>query len=392
MDERKRTIKQLEGQKKDIQTSGSLLLERLGEILLLRIEEQDGFAPPDEPQEPEISLSRGAPAQARAELPPEGTLAEAAEYRRLSKEIADSQSYISATEADMLRLKELEEDISKMEQQCSRQAQELTGCYVRLGELLLEEPVFDDMNESYKQQIETLVPKIRSLEDRLEKLEDKNGANVFTWIGKNAQGMVLRSFLGNSQESLRRIYGILGERFVLPDDKAVASEEIPGLVQKIEDLRRGTSRITGEITALKADCRKINNTFIPEGSPIKRIQDMEKHIAHVRGELKTVYRRVGKHAADGAAADQFASMLHEDGIRLLEEIRETGETLRSTERQIEKLKASLTIDDEKAEIEKLNKAITDHRQRIALSEEAIANFEKRITDANRHIEDLTLLL
>lgn len=392
MDERKRTIKQLEGQKKDTQTSGNLLLERLGEILLLRIEAQDGFASSDEPQEPEISPPPDAPAQVKAELSPEGTLAEVAEYRRLSKEIADSQSYIAATEADMLRLKELEEDISTMEQQCSRQTQELTDCHVRLGELLLAEPVFEDMHESYKQQIETLIPKIRSLEDRLEKIEDKNGANVFTWIGKNAQGMVLRSFLGNSQESLRRIYGTLGERFVLPDDKAVANEAILPLVQKIEDLRQDTSRITEEITALKAACRKINNTFIPEGSPIKRIQDMEKHIAHVRGELKIVYRRVGKHAADDDAADRFASMLHEDDIRLLEEIREVREALRSTERQIEKLKASLTIDDEKAEIEKLKKAITDHRRRIALSEEAIADFEKRITDANQHIEDLTLLL
>jgi ParB-like chromosome segregation protein Spo0J len=53
-----------------------------------------------------------------------------------------------------------------------------------------------------------------------------------------------------------------------------------------------------------------------------------------------------------------------------------------------KLKASLAIDAQQEEIAMMERAITGHRPRIAAGGEAIADLEKRIEEANRHIQEL----
>ncbi|MDR2536519.1 MAG: hypothetical protein LBD29_10870 [Treponema sp.] len=361
MDERKKTIKELEGKKKEAQGAVNLILEQLGETLLVRMKEQ-----------------------ARVFVP------ELTEYRRLLQDIDESQQYITTIENDILRLKELQHSIAVKERECSVQTRQLSDCHVRLGELLLETSEFDHCYSSYKQQIEMLIPKIRSLEERLEQLNDKNEANVFSWIGKNAQGMVIRSLLGNSQESLRRIYETLGEHCIL------SKEDVHGgtytLLQTIQGLRTRTSEVAAEIARLKTDYRKIGDVFGSDGNPMKRIQDMEKHITCIQGELTILYLRIGTQAADPESTAQFALFLHNEDKPLFDEIQTIRQTQSNIEEQIEKIKASITIDDELAEIANLQKNINRHRRRIAASEQAIAELEEQVNNANQRIETLRILL
>jgi len=366
MDERKKTIKLLEGQKKEARLSRDLLLEKLGEILLGRINETNSYPS-------EISKYTE-------------------EYRRLNKEIADSQTYISITEKGMIRLKELEATITVLEQKQSKQTEELSKLHIQLGKLIMEEPGLENFGKPHKKQIELLVPKIQSLEDRLEKLEDKDGTNVFTWIGKNAQAMVLRSFLENSQESIRRIYGSIGAEFILPKDRIITNEKILSLTKECENFRESVSTLIEEITTLKTECRTISSDFGIEGSPIKRIQDMEKHIAHIKVELKTVYLNIGTYIAEEKGQDDVSRLLSDDDIVLLDEAHIIQENIKVIDRNIEKLKAELAIEEEKVEIEKFKKGIDDHKKRISQSENAISDLERRITESNIRIEKLNQLL
>jgi DNA repair exonuclease SbcCD ATPase subunit len=369
MDERKKTIRELEDKEREVSRSVNLMLEDFGESLLVRIGEDESVFPP--PLKDSACLG---------------------EYRRLLKEISDSGLLIQDLEADMARLKELEGQIARKEDQGSGQTKNLSGSYVRLGVLVLEDPLFEDFSDSYKHQLEAMLPKIRSLEERLEDLEGKDGGGLLGMIGKNAQSMVIRSFLGKSRENLERLYGEAGKRFVLAGLGVSASGEIPLLIEEIEDGRKVSSDIAAELALLREERRKIGDAFGAEGGPAKRIRVLERHIGHTREELRGVYLNFGGQAADPSLREQCAGFYTDEDLLLLERIDKGRDTLGDYEIQIGKLKASLEIDEERTEIEKLNRAIEDHKQRIAAGERAVADLEDRIERANRHIGELTLLL
>lgn len=357
MDDRKKTIKALEDQKRETQKAAYLILEQLGEHALVRLK-----------------------AQGMTHLP------EVIEYCRLLQDRAESDASIAGIEQDMLRLKTLQDGIAAKEQEHTGQTKQLRDGYVRLGEILLAYPALDHRYGADKQQIELLIPKIRSLETRLEQLNDTNNANVFSWIGKNAQTMVLQSLLETSQDGLRQIYERLGEHYMRSEG---GIPEADGTIAAIQTIQANADLLAEDLGRLKAACRKIGATFGPDGNPCKRIQGMEKHIARIKGELRMLYARVGTHAAVPAGSAVFAAALGAEDAPLLAEAEAILQTKTHIESRIEKIKAAISIDDEQAEIEKLHKAVTQHRRRIAVSEQAIRELEDRITRSRQHIEDLT---
>jgi chromosome segregation ATPase len=368
MDERKKAIRELEDKGREGSRSVNLMLEDLGESLLVRFNGEGNALPPREDS---------------SCLP---------EYRRLLKEIDDSEALIKTIEADLEHLKEIEGQITRKEQQNSGYTKNLSGSYARLGELVLEEPLFEDFSASYRYHLETLLPKIKSLEEHLEEIEGKSGASLFSMIGKNAQGMVLRSFLGKSRENLRRLYQGAGEKFAGAGPRDVPAGEIRTLLDDIDDGRKLASDIAADLVLLREERRKIGDAFGIEGGPVKRVQGLEKHISHIREELRKVCLNFGILSADPSIRDEFAGTFTEADLLLLERIEKGRGVLKDYEVRIEKLKASLAIDEEKAEIEKLNRTIEDHKQRIAAGEKSIADLETRIETANRHIGELSLLL
>ncbi|MDR3170526.1 MAG: hypothetical protein LBU17_02730 [Treponema sp.] len=354
MDERKKNIKTLETQKQEAAESLNLMLENLGEARMNSMETSAVAAQTDDGDD-------------------------VTEYQRLHKEIADSERAIKAIEANIARLRELEELISGKEADRSQMTQELAGLYTRLGELVLQDPDYEAFAASYQQRTEGLLPKIAALEDRLGTLDDKR-TGVFSWIGKNAQSMVIRSFLGKSQDNLQRIYGMAGEQFLhSPASESIESRELRSLVQDIQDIQKGISGLEEELSALREERRNIVKAFDAQG---KQTQVLEKHIAQTRIELRILYRKAGKSAAS-------ASIMEQDDL-LLEAVEKQREKIRSLEHEIDQLNAALAIDEETASIEKLNSTIVEHRQRIAASEKAIADLETRIDEANRHIAALTI--
>jgi peptidoglycan hydrolase CwlO-like protein len=52
----------------------------------------------------------------------------------------------------------------------------------------------------------------------------------------------------------------------------------------------------------------------------------------------------------------------------------------------------INIDNEKAAIEKMNKAIIGQRQKITVANEHIADFEKQIAETEQRIEELQAFL
>ncbi|GHV88985.1 hypothetical protein AGMMS50267_13450 [Spirochaetia bacterium] len=364
MDERKKTIRDLEEQQKNNLASIDALLEQLGESLLSRGPLHDDAASAD---------------------------AELAEYQRLLKDISESEGYIAAIEEDVARLKTLEEDIRGKEQDGAEQAKGLGRLYTRIGELVLEDREFSAFAQPYEAQLEALIPKIKSLEGRLDDLGGKEDPNVFAWIGKNAQSMVLRSFLGKTQGSLQRIYQAAGEKFVLSaSGVAVSSEAVLDALRAVDDSRKAQEALSTELALLREERRRISESFSVDGGPVKKIQGLQRHIAHAREELGALHLRYGELAE--ASPAEFAPVLTAEDRLLLERALTLRKAAAENETRIEKLKASLAIDEEREKIAKMTKAIEEHRQRIANSESAIRDLSDQIAAAEGRIGDLSQTL
>jgi hypothetical protein len=387
MDDRKKQINELEQRKREQIVSLDALLTRLGETLLSRV---NNTSPENDP-----------------------ALGESAVFRRLKNDIADSETAIQAVEVQIRRFRELEESIAAKEQEDAAGSKELTVIYGRLGKLLLDVASRTGTNAAgmaagmaafcapYRDQAEALLTKVLSLEERLAGLEEKGSGNVFTWIGKNTQGLVLRSFLTKAQENLEQLRRNVGERYSRVDTGKAPGGEVDSafpetvavedLCTEIEQKRAQARALSQSLTELKEERRKISGSFNNEGDPLKQIQTLKNHIAHVRDELKALYRRIGAEAAliDSTERRQVIdTLITPDDKEILDNAARINRLIHDDETAIEKLQASLAIDEERAKIEKYRRMIQDKKDKIVQAEKSIAEFEENIRVSETSIEKL----
>ncbi|MDR1586747.1 MAG: hypothetical protein LBS57_04760 [Treponema sp.] len=376
MDERRKAIEALEKEKRKNADALDLLFEQFGETLFRRL----AAAGEGEPEE-----------TGTAPKPPAACVDE---YFRRIGEIADSESLIKNIEADILRFRELGEKIESKEREKGERAGELVHIRGKLGKLVLEDPSCADFARPFRGEADALVSKVQSLENRLTELGEGEKGNVLIWIGKSAQGMVLRSFLARAEDNLERLYQSAGEQFCAAPpghadgDSANVGQnnEIGILIADIEKKQELSQEIDRGLSELREERRKIGEEFGGEGGAAKKIQSLKVRIGQEGEALKALYRRAGYEAVSAGEAVSTGDR------QTLESIKTLGEGIAENEREIEKLKASLEIDEEKAEIKKLNLSIEDRRNRIAAAKEDIAKFEAIIKKAEDHIGELQKIL
>jgi chromosome segregation ATPase len=368
MDERKRTIGELELKRKESLRSLGAAYEDFGETLFGRAGGREGIL--------------GADSE---------------EYLRLRKEIADSEDLIRLTEADTRRLKELEEEILSREREHGTLAAEIQGASADLGRDAVEEEAFSAVLGSYRQQIDQILPKLQDAQAKLNELEDKAGTGFFGWIGKNTQQAVYKTLVVKYQGSLRKIYALAGDRLSAAENEVlIIGHSLEDAVRSVLDMKEKAAAQTRELERLREERRRLGSAFGAEGGPVRRIQNLEKHIAQIRSELKLVYRRVGELVAAESRAEnreeRFGEILRSEDSQVLEMVERGKELAAGYSREIEKLKTAIAIDDEKAEIEKMERAIVDQKQRIAVAEGRIGELNRQIDEAKIHIEELSALL
>lgn len=363
MDDRKRSIDELEKARQESHSSLDALLEHFGENLYARTKEM------------QVDYE------------------DIIQYNVYLQDIAESNSAIAKVEEKNRRFKELEETISFKEQEEKERSKELAAAHRRLGKVLLENSLYDDFTSFFREQADSLKAKLDSLESRIKELDNKGDGNVFTWIGKSAQGLVLKSFLSKAQESQEQLYLNVGERFssrdaVLKEDDAIFREEV-------EQIRNISRTAQEEIAVLKDEKRMLLAGFGIDGNPQKQIQSLKNHINQVRENLTNLYRVFGAQAS-GIMDDEIQPerkyfidtiVTAEDGEIIGRAVRLNSSIL-ECEKNIVKLKASLAIDEESAKIEKYHRAIIDKKNRIADLEGAILELEQNVSESEAIIKEL----
>jgi archaellum component FlaC len=299
----------------------------------------------------------------------------------------------------------LEEDIEAKELLDSAHSKELTGFYVKMGRLVLEDASLRDFSAPYSRQAEVLLPKVQSLRDRIAGLKDQTeGSNVFTWIGKSAQGMVLRTFLTRAEDDLEHLYRNAGEQFYQRsgDFSDSLSANIAELRTEVVKNRAQAQALSEELSALKEEHRQISGEFSASGGPGRQIQNLRKQISSKKDELGALYLRFGQAAfADDREAGTSGSseaghktlnfLMGEADRVVLDDARRIERSILDKGEEIKKIQASIDIDEELERIEKYRGSIAEKKAWIADAQRSIEEFENKIKDAEKHIEELRLI-
>jgi len=370
MDDRKKRIDDLERDKQEARASLDSLLENFGENLYSRTKDM------------QVDFD------------------DIIQYNIFLKDIAESNTAIAKVEEKNRRYRELEEAIEKKEDEEKERSKEMSGIYARLGKALLENTAYDDYTSLFREQAEALSSKLESLETRIKELDNKDGGNVFSWIGKSAQGLVLKSFLSKAQESQEQLYHDIGERYndhgaKETEGEAQSNEEIAAILAELDKLREISHSAADELSVLKDERRLIAAGFGADGNPQKQIQTLKNHIGQVRDDLRVLYKNFGAQASGIMDAEIQPERKYfidtivavEDG-EIIGRAGRLSQSIFDYDKSINKLRASLSIDEEKNKIEKYLHSIEDKKNRITEFEKAIADLEESVSESEEHIQEL----
>ncbi|MDR2490394.1 MAG: hypothetical protein LBD20_03220 [Spirochaetaceae bacterium] len=328
-------------------------------------------------------------------------------YTKLNREIAAAQEQIEALAQKTFRAAELTEQINAEERQFAETEKALAAHYPELGRMLFEPKDADagadtDQNGArfaeftapFCQRIAEIQQKTETLSARLSELETAEKGNVFSWLGKRAQGMVIKSSLSRTEAALKQVYAEAGAA------AATGSELLnqPGM-QLLPEL----DRICAETTKLKDECTSFHERLsklkeekrcITEalnhdgGGAVRKKANYEQQITRLLGELDQVYLRLGKKAEDPVARMALKSLFDDEMTQTLETALVSRDMVDEYNEQIAKLRVSLEVDDERTVIEKWERAVLEERRHIGDSEKKITEYTKLIADARDRIARL----
>ena len=363
MDDRKKRIDDLIKNNRESHASLDVLLRNFGESLYIRTKDIDH-------ESEEITR-----------------------YNIYHEEIAESNAVIAKIEEKNRRFRELEEAIAAGEKEEKERAKEMVKIYRRLGKALLENSTYDDFTSFFKEQADTLKAKLESLETRISELENKEGGNVFTWIGKSAQSLVLKSFLSKAQESQEQLYHTIGEKYSQRDSLS-DKDEAADIRSEIDVLREVSKAAQNELSVLRDEKRIISASFGIEGNPQHQIQTVKNRIAQINEALSALYIKFGAQAAgiDEEILPERKYFIDtivtaEDG-EIIGRAARLSQSIIENERAIEKLRASLAIDEERLKVDKYNRSIIDKKDRIIDLQNDIAQLEENVRTSEANIQEL----
>jgi predicted nucleic acid-binding Zn-ribbon protein len=204
----------------------------------------------------------------------------------------------------------------------------------------------------------------------------------------------MRSFLSKAQESQEQLYQNVGEHYSNRDCIS-QDDDVAAIREEIDMFREFSGSAMDELAVLKDEKRMISAGFGIDGNPQKQIQTVKNHITHIREELRALYRNFGAQAA-GIMDDEIKPerkyfidtiVTAEDGEIIGRAVR-LNESVNDNDKAIAKLRASISIDEEKEKILKFQRKIEDKKNRITEFEREILDIEDSVRDCENSILEL----
>jgi hypothetical protein len=352
MDERRRTIRVLEDQRRENLLFRTRTLEDLGRSLAERLGE--------------------------AVLP--GNQGE--DYRRFKQEIADSEASIGIIRNALRRIKELDEEISVKRLEKTDRKEEAAALYLQLGQHVLAGEIPDSglLNDlkPLKRQRDLFLEREVSYRQRLGDIEDAG------WFSRNIQALVLNSSLKKNQRQLDKLHCQAGEIYApLDTAQAEPADDFSIILRDTRSKRQNLLELDEGIEALEQEKAKIQLSFGFKEKPARYIQMLEERTLKRNEDLRKLYLQVAEEAHSA-----LQSSLADGDKAALEKARRYNESAQTNDRDIERIEAEIAIDKEKEKIAKLERAVSGQKNRAADSEKNIGELSRKIADAQKRIETL----
>jgi hypothetical protein len=314
-------------------------------------------------------------------------------YNRINDETARLDAAIRQIDSDVERVNEVDNKIADEERLNAEVRGRLSALYPDLGRLVIEDERFSAFSLPYKTRIDALLQKIDDLNGRLAEIGEKGSANIFAWLGRGAQNLVVKSLLTKTETSREQVYAEAGAEFVRNrphpvGDQPADSGEFEALCTSAGLLKNEYDERDMRIIALKEEKRETLSTFGRGGNANRKKTEIRRRTEQLSRELDDLYLRLGRKAEEPATRLVLQSLFDDEMEMILEDVAHCREVAKDYEDQTAKLKTSLEIDEERADVEKLTKSIAVQRQRIAAAEEIIAQCDRRIAEANKRIADM----
>ncbi|MDR1788443.1 MAG: hypothetical protein LBR16_08365 [Treponema sp.] len=360
MDEKQKILRDFEKERKEDEAALLALLAGLGETLLER-ETNTGDA--------------------------------GGERARLLKAIDDLNARIAEIEEKQARARELSEAITLKEKDKAALLRDLDESYAVLGRALFAESggaggELDAVLRPFKAQLDSLLPKIRGQKDKIDDIaESARDANFFVKIGKGAQRLAAQGALGRSQNALEKVYRAAGEAyFAAPETVPLAGAEASAAASSSGGLRARVSAAGEQILKASGDKKAIEDDIGKGLGPGSRIKEAKKAIDAREKELVSLYQCFGARAADPESKEH--ALVKKGDKAALAGIEAAHEKINADEAKIDKLRASIGIDTERAALERLRKNIARAKSEIGAHEEDIAAMEAEAAKRNARIAEL----
>ena len=380
MEDRKKTLRDLEASKAQSQEVLDKLLGNLGESLISRNESCPG-------QNISVESDKDNPFILWQEK------------KRLDNEVAGAEDNIRTIETDLRRLGELEEEISRKEREKNEKAKEIIPVYTELGRLVMTDSGFDRFSSVYEQEMNDITLKIDYQQKKLDELDNTEG-NFFIRVTKGVRGMVNRAILSKNEAELEKLYRLVGEQFLEdlenPQPRRISNEEVKLLEEGIictqalkgRELRNQQITLNGESEKLRKERREIADALDEKGNPARRISELEVFISNTRDGIQKIYRRFGACARTAEWRVHFSPFTETEIIQD-EKIGSITESLCDMEKKIEAVKIAIAIDNENAAIAKLRQSIDDKQRVINEAQTEISELNGQIAAAEKRIGELS---
>jgi hypothetical protein len=316
--------------------------------------------------------------------------AERSAYERINDETTRLDAAIQQIDRDVEQVNEINNKMADAKQLNKDAQGQLVVLFPNLGKRVTEDERLSMFAAPYKTRIDGAQQKIDDLNERLAVINEKGPANVFARLGRGAQRLALKSALAKTEAARDRAYAEAGAEFLRnePVDGQPGCAELDTLYTAAVSLKNEHDERDIRIISLEEEKRKILAAFGHDGNANRKKTEIRYQAEQLGRELNDLYLRLGRKAADPFTRLMFESLLDDEMRRILEDAEHCRETVKDYEEQTAKLKISLEIDEERADVEKLTKLIAIQRQRIAAAEEIIAQHDKHIAEANKRIADL----
>jgi chromosome segregation ATPase len=311
-------------------------------------------------------------------------------YDRINDEMARLEGAVRQIDRDAERVNEIDNKVADEERLNGETRRQLTAIYPNLGKLVTEDECFSTFSSPYRARIEAIQQKIDGLNGRLAEMDGKGNANVFAWLGRSVQSLVDKSTLAKTEAFRERVYAEAGTEFIRdqPVSGQTGSAELDALYAAAGTLKYECDEQDMRVAALKEEKREIVSSFGRDGNANRKRAEIHRRMEQLSRELGDLCLRLGRKAEDPSARPAFESLLDHEMTGILEDVAHCRETVKDYEDQTTRLKVSLEIDEERAEVERLARLIAVQRQRIAAAEEIIIQHDKHIAEANKRIADL----